>query len=102
MKTLHINAQDLEKLKASEKPVLLDFYADWCGPCKLLSPIVDRVAEQHEEILVAKINVDRESALAAEYGVVSIPTLIVLKNGQETARSLGAVSESRILSLIEE
>ena len=69
--------------------VLVDFYADWCGPCKMVSPIVDEIAEEKPEITVGKVNVDESAALAGRYGVMSIPTLIVFKGGKEMARLIG-------------
>ena len=84
----------------SEKTVLIDFYADWCGPCKMLSPVVEQFASENEEIKVVKINVDDVQDLAIEYGVMSIPTLVVIKNGQEVNRSVGLVSKDDILNLV--
>ena len=83
-----------------EKTVLLDFYADWCGPCRMVSPIIDEIAEENPDILVGKVNVDRESALAEAFGVSSIPTLIVLKNGNVVNRVTGARPKAQILALI--
>jgi len=77
---------------------LVDFYADWCGPCRMVSPIVDEIAEEHRDITVGKINVDDENTLAMKYGVMSIPTLIVFKDGKETARIVGARSKAAILA----
>ena len=77
---------------------LVDFYADWCGPCRMVSPIVDEIAEEQREITVGKVNVDDENALAMKYGVMSIPTLIVFKNGKETARLVGARPKNVILA----
>lgn len=84
----------------SEKTVLMDFYADWCGPCKMLSRVVEQFASENENIKVVKINVDNEQDLAIEYGVMSIPTLVVVKNGQEANRSVGLVSKDDILNLV--
>ena len=77
---------------------LVDFYADWCGPCRMVSPIVDEIAEEHRDITVGKINVDDENTLAMKYGVMSIPTLIVFKDGKETARIVGARPKADILA----
>ena len=71
-----------QEVLKSEKPVLVDFYADWCGPCQMLSPIVDEVAEERDDIKVGKINVDEQMELAQKYGVMTIPTLLVIKNGE--------------------
>ena len=77
---------------------LVDFYADWCGPCRMVSPIVDEIAEERKDITVGKVNVDDENALAMKYGVMSIPTLIVFKDGQEKARIVGARPKAAILA----
>ncbi len=77
---------------------LVDFYADWCGPCRMVSPIVDEIAEERRDITVGKVNVDDENALAMKYGVMSIPTLIVFKDGQEKTRIVGARPKADILA----
>ena len=77
---------------------LVDFYADWCGPCRIVSPIVDEIAEERRDITVGKVNVDDENALAMKYGVMSIPTLIVFKDGKEKARIVGARPKAAILA----
>ena len=77
---------------------LVDFYADWCGPCRMVSPIVDEIAEERRDITVGKVNVDDENALAMKYGVMSIPTLIVFKDGQEKTRIVGARPKAAILA----
>ena len=77
---------------------LVDFYADWCGPCRMVSPIVDEIAEERGDITVGKVNVDDESSLAMKYGVMSIPTLIVFKDGKEAARIVGARPKADILA----
>ena len=77
---------------------LVDFYADWCGPCRMVSPIVDEIAEERSDITVGKVNVDDENALAMKYGVMSIPTLIVFKDGQEKTRIVGARPKADILA----
>jgi len=78
--------------------VLVDFYADWCGPCRMVSPIVDEIAKERSDITVGKVNVDDENALAMKYGVMSIPTLIVFKNGEEKTRIVGARPKTAILA----
>ena len=77
---------------------LVDFYADWCGPCRMVSPIVDEIAEERSDITVGKVNVDDENALAMKYGVMSIPTLIVFKDGKEKKRIVGARPKAAILA----
>ena len=77
---------------------LVDFYADWCGPCRMVSPIVDEIAEERNDITVGKVNVDDENALAMKYDVMSIPTLIVFKDGQEKTRIVGARPKAAILA----
>lgn len=84
----------------SDKPVLVDFWASWCGPCKMLSPVVDQVASESDAFKVCKINVDDVSDIAVEYKVMSIPTLIVFKDGKEAKRSVGVVSKEDILAML--
>ena len=80
---------------------LIDFYADWCGPCRMLAPTVEEVAQQCPELLVGKVNVDSESELARRFGVFSIPTLVVLKDGREVARAVGVRSLEQILDMLD-
>lgn len=88
---LHVNAQEFNDLISNNGLVFVDFFASWCGPCKMLAPSVDKLAAEHPEAKVVKVDVDQENALAMQYGVQSIPTLIVFKNGQLVNRQMGFV-----------
>ena len=88
------------ELLNSEKPVLVDFWASWCGPCRMLSPIVDEIAEEVQTIKIGKVNVDEQQDLAGKFGVMSIPTLILFKNGQPVNKSVGAKSKAALLDFI--
>ncbi len=99
--TLTKNNFDAEVLN-SEKPVLIDFWAPWCGPCRMVSPVVDEIAQESDGTYkVGKINVDEQPELAAKFGVMSIPTLIVMKNGKVASTSVGARSKQAILSMLQ-
>lgn len=101
MSVLSVNKNNFESVKASDKTVLLDFYADWCGPCRMVSPLVDEIAEENPQYLVGKINVDSEPELAAAFGVASIPTLVVMKDGNIVNQSTGARPKPQILAMLE-
>ena len=101
MSTLTVTMNNFEQIKNSDKPVLLDFYADWCGPCRMVSPLVEQIAEENPQYLVGKINVDSEPELAQAFGVASIPMLVVLKNGKIAAQSVGARPKQQILAMLE-
>ena len=96
-----INKNNFEEIKNSDKPVLLDFYADWCGPCRMVAPILHEIAEERSDIIVGKINVDEEEDLAAAFGVYSIPTLVVMKNGSIVRQTSGARPKAQILAMLE-
>lgn len=101
MSVLSVNKNNFDSVKTSDKPVLLDFYADWCGPCQMVSPLVDEIAKENPQYLVGKINVDQEPELAQAFGVASIPTLIVMKNCKIVQQSVGARPKSQILAMLE-
>ena len=95
----NLNFED--EVMRSDKPVLIDFFATWCGPCRMVSPLVDEIAQERSDIKVCKVDVDDQGELASEFGVSSIPMLVVLKNGQISAKSVGAVPKEDILALVE-
>ena len=101
MEILKVTSENFEEeVLKSEKPVLIDFYADWCGPCKMISPVVEVVAKENEDIKVVKVNVDDAQDLAIKYEVMSIPTLVVIKNGEEANRTIGLIDKNQILNMI--
>ncbi len=100
MSVVAVTKQNFDEIIKSEKPVLLDFYADWCGPCRMVAPIVHEIAEENDNVVVAKINVDDEPELAQKFGVMSIPTLVVMKNGEEVKRATGARAKPQILAML--
>ena len=100
MSVIKVTEDNFNEVVNSDKPVLIDFWASWCGPCKMLSPIVDEFANEHDEYVVGKVNVDEEINLATNFQVMSIPTLLVFKNGKLANKSVGLVSKDRILNLM--
>ena len=101
MSAVHITKDNFNsEVLQSDRTVLLDFWASWCGPCRMVSPVIDEIAEERSDIFVGKINVDEQRELAAQFGVMSIPTLVVLKHGREVNRSVGAKPKSQILAML--
>ena len=102
MSELKITKENFEEVvKKSEKPVLIDFWATWCGPCQMIAPVISKIAEEYEEeLVVGKVNVDEEGELAVKFGVMSIPTLLVFKNGEVVNKAVGFMSKSEVLELL--
>ena len=101
MSAIHINNKNFKnEVLHSDKPVLLDFWAPWCGPCRMVLPIVEEIAKERQDIKVGKINVDVEPELAAQFGVMSIPTLVVIKDGKIVNQAMGARPKSAILAML--
>ena len=101
MSVIHINKSNFQnEVLNSEKPVLLDFWAPWCGPCRMVSPVVDEIASERGDIKVGKVNVDVQPELAAQFGVMSIPTLVVMKNGKLANKTVGAKPKAQILAML--
>ena len=101
MSVLHITKENFEdEVLRSDKPVLLDFWAVWCGPCRMIAPAVEQIAEEHPEYKVGKINVDEEPDLARQFGIMSIPTLFVMKDGKVANQAIGVMPKDKILDLL--
>ena len=101
MSVIKVNKDNFDaEVLASEQTVLVDFYADWCGPCRMVSPIVDQIAEEHPEYKVVKVNVDDDSELAIRFGIMTIPSLFVFKGGQIASQSVGAKTKAQILAML--
>lgn len=102
MAIVHITEKNFEEeVINAKKAVLVDFWAPWCGPCQMLSPIIDEIAEEQDTVKICKVNTDESSGLAAQYGVMTIPTLLLIKDGQVVSRSSGFVSKAEILDMIQ-
>jgi len=102
MSVITVTSQNFEtEVTASEKPVLIDFWASWCGPCRMLSPVVDEIAEENAAVKVGKVNVDEQRELAAAFQVMNIPTLAVVKDGRVVKQSAGARPKEQILALLD-
>jgi thioredoxin 1 len=102
MSVLHINHESFEKIIAQDgKTVLVDFWATWCGPCRMIAPVLEEVAKERPDVTVCKVDVDEERELALEYGVSSIPTLLVFRDGKVVNQSIGAMPKERILAMLQ-
>ena len=102
MSVLHINRESIEKIIAQNgKTVLVDFWATWCGPCRMIAPVLEEVAKERPDVTVCKVDVDEERELALEYGVSSIPTLLVFRDGKVVNQSIGAMPKERILAMLQ-
>lgn len=101
MSLIHVTKENFDsEVLNTEKVVLLDFYADWCGPCKMIAPYLEQIAQERPDITVAKVNVDQNMELAVQYNVSSIPLLLVMKDGKIMSKSLGAMPKEEILALL--
>lgn len=101
MAAIEITKENYEaEVLQSDKPVLLDFLASWCGPCQMVSPVIEQIGEENDSIRVGKVNVDEQGELTMQFRVVSIPTLVVMKGGEEVNRIVGAASKSEILAML--
>jgi thioredoxin 1 len=101
MSAVKVGKDNFDIVRNSEKPVIVDFYADWCGPCRMVGPIVDEIAEERDDIIVGKVNVDEEEELAGKFGVFSIPTLVVMKDGKVVEQAAGAKPKAQILAMVD-
>ena len=100
MSVIHVNKNNFNEVVSGGKPVHLDFFADWCGPCRMVAPIIEEIAAEHPEYVVGKVNVDDEGELAQQFGVMSIPMLAVLRDGKVVAQSVGARPKEDILAML--
>lgn len=100
MPIYNVTKDSFERIKENGQIALVDFYADWCGPCKMIAPILNEISEQNPDLIIAKVNVDELTDIAIQYGVQNIPTLLVMKNGEVTNKAIGFRSKEQILELL--
>ena len=100
MSVISVNKTNFDEVVNSEKTVLLDFYADWCGPCRMLGPVLEKIADERDDVAVAKVNCDDVPSLAEAYGVTSIPALFIIKNGEVANQAVGFMPKEKVLALL--
>lgn len=100
MSVITITKENFDDIMKTDKKVLVDFWASWCMPCRMMSPVVDKIAEEHEDFLVGKVNTDEQQELAVRFGIMSIPSLLVFHNGEVINQSVGVISEEEVLQLL--
>ena len=100
MSVIQVNSENYKEIENGSRPALLDFYASWCGPCRMLSPTISAIANEREDIVVGKINVDDSPELARRFGIYSIPTVVVMKDGEEVERVVGLRPKDQLMALL--